>query len=73
MFFIFNKFAKMLKTRFLALPLWCRLMWGKKSNLKQFNIRQQHNKREKKKLRGMNTFARHCMHVCIYLFVYLFL
>ncbi len=37
----------------------CRLMW-KKTNLKQLNIRQQHNKTWKK-WRGMNTFTRHCI------------
>ncbi len=52
-----------------ALSVWCvecRLMWGKKkkSNLKQFNIRQQHNKMWKK-WRGMNTFARHCIYIYI--------
>ncbi len=39
----------MLKTCFFALQLWrmeCRLMW--KSHLKQFSIRQQHNKMWKK-------------------------
>ncbi len=34
---------------------WC----GKKSNLKQFNIRQQN--KTWKKWRGVNTFARHCI------------
>ncbi len=46
---------------FFALPLQCmecRLMW-KISNLKQFNIRQQH--KTWKKWRGMNIFARHCI------------
>ncbi len=59
---IFNTFTKLWKFCF-ALSVWCmecRLMWGKKSNLKQFNIRQQHNKMWKK-WRGMNTFARHCI------------
>ncbi len=44
-----------------CLPLWCmkcRLMW-KKSNLKQFNIRQQHKTWKKKCLK---TFARHCIY-----------
>ncbi len=40
-------------------------MW-EKSNLKQFNIRQQNNKTWKKG-RGINTFARHCMYICIYI------
>ncbi len=45
-----------------ALSIWCmecRLMWGA-GNLKQFNIRQQHNKMWKK-WSDINTFARHCI------------
>ncbi len=37
-----------------------------KSNWKQFNIRQQHNKMWKK-WRGMNTFTRHCIYIYIYI------
>ncbi len=49
-FLMFNKLAKMLKTCLLLYHYgvwsvdWC----GEKSNLKQFNIRQQHNKMWKK-------------------------
>ncbi len=49
-FCIFYKFTKLWQFCF-ALPLWwmeCRLMW-EKSNLKQFNIRLQHNKTWRKK------------------------
>ncbi len=38
-FFIFNKFTKLWKFCFCFVCMACRLMW-KKSNLKQFNIRQ---------------------------------
>ncbi len=43
-FFNFNKFTNCDNSVF-ALSLWCmecRLMWEKTSNLKWFNIRQQH-------------------------------
>ncbi len=49
----------------------CRLMCGGGgSNLKQFNIRQQ--QQIVKKMKGMNTFARHCVCVYIYIYVYMY-
>ncbi len=44
-FFIFNKFAKMLKNSFLLCyyGVWSADLCGGKNYLKQFNIRQQHN------------------------------
>ncbi len=55
--FIFNKFAKMLKSCFLLYHygVWSVDWSGEKSNLKQFNIRQQHNV---KKIKGYEYFRK---------------
>ncbi len=56
-FFISNKFAKMLQTCFVLCHYgvwsvdWC----GEKSNLKQFNVRLQHNV---KKMKGYEYFRK---------------
>ncbi len=50
-----------------ALSKWC-IDVGEKSKLKQFNIKQQHNKMWKK-LRGMNTFTRHSIYIYINIYV----